>query len=286
MLDAMVAKGAINGGKNYKTGEKHYSSALLAVGIFEYQVGRLTREFMEDFEQYMEEGFRNQFSETATPQLRTIPIKQSIKAENFVSTYDDVTRLIETLHPISVSNCICREGKELLGKPCSHTRETCFQFGGAARHYIEQGLGREVGSDEALAIIKKSQEEGLVLQPGNSQKPFAICCCCGCCCEMLINMKRLPDPSKHFSSNHYSLVAADECTGCGSCVEICPMDAIEMVKDISRIDLQRCIGCGVCVPQCPVEAISLQKKPAEKVPPGNTVEMFMKIMHEKNLHRS
>lgn len=282
LLDSLVKKGAINGGKNVKTGVMNYSSALLAVGIFEYQVGRLTREFMEDFEQYMEEGFRNEFAKASTPQLRTIPIRQSIKPENFISTYDDATRLIETLHPISVSNCVCREGKALLGKPCSHTRETCFQFGGAARFYIEQGLGREVSREEALRIIAKSQEEGLVLQPGNSQKPFAICCCCGCCCEMLINLKSVPDPSKYFSSNHFSAVDAGECTGCGACADICPMEAIEMVKDIADIDLTRCIGCGVCVPRCPVDALSLQKKKNEQVPPGNSVEMFMKIMSEKN----
>jgi heterodisulfide reductase subunit A len=52
------------------------------------------------------------------------------------------------------------------------------------------------------------------------------------------------------------------CTGCGSCVETCPFDAISMHKrdgllDLSQIDPLLCKGCGNCVVACPVKAISL-----------------------------
>ncbi len=281
-LDRMVSKGAINGGKNPKTGEKYFSNALLAVGIFEYQVGRLTKDFVEDFEQYLDEAFKYEFTKTSTPQLRTIPIEQSIKVEHFVQSYDHVIHLIESRNLISVSNCVCRESKKILGKGCSHIMETCFQFGGAARHYIDHGLGRQISKDEALRIIEQSQKEGLVLQPGNSKKPFAICCCCSCCCEVLITAKKFPKPAQFFATNHLSGVDAEIYTGCEACIEICPMEAMDMVDGISHVNPERCIGCGVCVPSCSVDAITLIKKDKEKEPPNSTVEMFMRIMEEKN----
>ena len=54
----------------------------------------------------------------------------------------------------------------------------------------------EIGVE--LQILKRlfSQQEaeiapGLVLQPGNAQKPINICLCCGCCCQILKNLKIL-----------------------------------------------------------------------------------------------
>lgn len=281
ILDRMLNKGLINGGKNPKNGEKYFSNAMFVVGIFEYQVGRLTKDFMEDFEQYIDEAFKDELVKARFPQFRTVPVEKSIKAENFVATYDDIKKVIESSSTISVSNCICREGKKVLGKGCSHTMETCFQLGSAAHHYIALGMGRKVSSGEALEIIRKSQAEGLVIQPGNSQKPFAICCCCSCCCEVLNTAKKYPNPSEYFSTNHISNVDPELCTGCETCIEICPMDAIKLENETAGTDPGRCIGCGICVPSCPSDAIGLQKKEVETIPPGSNAEMYMKIMQKK-----
>jgi ferredoxin len=48
----------------------------------------------------------------------------------------------------------------------------------------------------------------------------------------------------------------EKCTGCGACVEICPVDAIK-VDDIAIVDEKECIDCGTCVEECPVDAIEL-----------------------------
>jgi len=48
-----------------------------------------------------------------------------------------------------------------------------------------------------------------------------------------------------------------KCTGCETCVEECPSEAISMVDDKAEIDPDTCIDCGVCIDTCPVEAISL-----------------------------
>jgi ferredoxin len=49
----------------------------------------------------------------------------------------------------------------------------------------------------------------------------------------------------------------EECTGCGSCVDACPEEAIELQDDVAVIDQAACTGCGSCVDACPNEAIEL-----------------------------
>ena len=53
-------------------------------------------------------------------------------------------------------------------------------------------------------------------------------------------------------------VDAELCTGCESCVDECPSEAIKMDNSKAQIDEDACIDCGVCVDACPVEAISLE----------------------------
>lgn len=50
----------------------------------------------------------------------------------------------------------------------------------------------------------------------------------------------------------------EKCTGCESCVEECPSEAIKMVDGKALVDEDLCVDCGVCVDACPVEAISME----------------------------
>jgi len=52
-------------------------------------------------------------------------------------------------------------------------------------------------------------------------------------------------------------IDAEKCTGCESCVQECPSEAIKMVDQKARVDTEACIDCGVCVDSCPAEAISM-----------------------------
>ena len=55
-------------------------------------------------------------------------------------------------------------------------------------------------------------------------------------------------------------VDPEECTGCESCVDTCPVEAISMEedKDIAVVDEDTCTDCESCVEVCPVEAITME----------------------------
>ncbi|MHC4159311.1 MAG: indolepyruvate ferredoxin oxidoreductase subunit alpha [Planctomycetota bacterium] len=53
-------------------------------------------------------------------------------------------------------------------------------------------------------------------------------------------------------------VDKEKCTGCESCVEECPSEAIKMADDKAQIDVDTCVDCAACVDSCPAEAISME----------------------------
>lgn len=50
-------------------------------------------------------------------------------------------------------------------------------------------------------------------------------------------------------------VDESKCTGCGSCVEVCPVGAIELVDGKAHTRQEDCIECGACQAECENEAI-------------------------------
>jgi Fe-S-cluster-containing hydrogenase component 2 len=55
-----------------------------------------------------------------------------------------------------------------------------------------------------------------------------------------------------------AVVDAEKCTGCETCVDSCPLDAIKMKDSLAVVDADTCGDCGACVDVCPVEAISME----------------------------
>ncbi len=282
VLDRMVAKGAILG--RGRGDRKRYSKAQLAVGMYEFQVDRLTKELQQDVDQYFREGFGEAFHGPRTGQMRTIPIGARFVPERRVGRYDDARQLIEgTKGPIAIMNCVCRQGKELTGEPCRQTdaRRVCMTFKGAARRLVDEGTAQTVTREEALALAERAEEDGMVLQPENTQDPLFICFCCGCCCGVLTTAKRFPKPAEYLQSNYRAVVDPELCTECETCQSRCPMDALDSSNGATRVDLHRCIGCGLCVTTCPSDALELVAKEQETVPPRDQKDLYKKILVER-----
>ncbi len=270
-LDAIQKKGGIE--SKIKNGQMHYCNAPLVVGMYEYQISRLTPEFVKDFNDYtLNRKFGIEFLGTKLPQMRTIPVAKSIQPQHNVSTFDEVLTLLQQAEePFAIHECICRKKKSIEGCTCKVTerKETCLSIGPMARMALTAGAGREVTREEALAIIEENQKQGLVLQPSNTQKAAFICSCCGCCCGMLGILQDLPKPLDFWVANFYADVDSDTCQGCGACVKRCQVGAVSVAakKQPAVVNRDRCVGCGVCVPTCPTKSIKLFKKPAEVKPP-------------------
>ncbi|MBD3194989.1 MAG: 4Fe-4S dicluster domain-containing protein [Candidatus Lokiarchaeota archaeon] len=282
-LNRMLEKGLIMISDN--NGERMYSNLMFLVGIYEYQLGRLNPTLVSNILQYFEEAFfEREFNSTSIPQLRTIPVDKAIPPHLSIATYDQLNSFIENASTIGIMDCICRVAHDIINDPCKKTdlRETCMTFGTAAKKYKEKGLARIISKSEAYVLADKFEEEGLVVSPSNSQKPFVVCNCCGCCCEIISNQKKFENPSQYFATNYYALVDEEICTGCSVCVDSCNIEAIQICDNKSRINLGKCIGCGICITKCPENAIKLEKKDKELIPPINTLETYMKMMNEKN----
>jgi electron transport complex protein RnfB len=265
-------------------GKNYYLNAQLAIGMYEHQVNRLTKGFVADMQQYFDESFGKEITRPGSAQMRIIPVDKSITPEYKVETFENLRHLIEDFNgPISVANCICRQGNDLIGQPCKQTslRESCLQFGTAARMYVDEQRGRFITKAETLEILKKAQEDGLVLEMMNTLEPTAICTCCRDCCGYLTNVKKLSRPAEFLPSNYYVQVDAESCTGCETCVNVCPMGARTVSDNVSEVDLGRCIGCGVCVPACTAGATKLVKKEKIIAPPENATAMYMQILNNK-----
>lgn len=253
------------------------------VGIWEYQVNRLTEQLIKDFNEYVPYLIKSQYRQK-TQQLRVVPVNQAVNVDLNVMDYDRVEHIIRSQSKILVAPCICRKEHTMMDKGCDKPLETCLIFGGGAYIYEKRGVGRTITQEEALEIVEKGIQSGLVPQPSNSQKPINICLCCSCCCQVLKNIKDLEEPSKVVSSNFHAKVDADACTGCQACEEICPMEAVSMTDEaIARVEKNRCIGCGLCVNACEFDAMSLRDKDQSEqmVPPANLIETYMAIAKEK-----
>jgi ferredoxin len=283
LLDQLADKGLIF--RSHKGGDTQYRAEWFAVGIYEHQVNNMTKELAEDFEQYMEEGLRDELVASADPpQLRVIPVAASLTPSMGIMPHEDAREIVKKQSKIAVAPCICKREKEVLGEECDKPEEVCMVFSTGAYYYIENGYGREITVDEALKILDEAHDAGLVCSPSNDQKGFVICNCCGCHCGILTNLKKLPNPAKLVASNYYAEVDIDSCTGCETCLDRCQMDAISMENGTAKIDLEYCIGCGLCVTTCPSEALELKQREEITIPPVNAFELYTKI-GEKRLAR-
>src|SRR5450759_1633851 len=95
---------------------------------------------------------------------------------------------------------------------------------------------------EAMALLRRTEEEGLMHSVWTFMTPFlaSICTCdveSGC---MAMNLTVTHKAPIMFKGEYIASVDADECAGCGACVERCPFGAmaIERVSRRALVDTQ------------------------------------------------
>ena len=54
-----------------------------------------------------------------------------------------------------------------------------------------------------------------------------------------------------------------ECVACGTCVPVCPKEAIQIRWGVSaHVDEEKCVGCGRCAKVCPAAVIDMMERGA------------------------
>ena len=60
-------------------------------------------------------------------------------------------------------------------------------------------------------------------------------------------------------------IKENKCDFCGTCVAICPVDAIEMAEANLKIIHETCIDCDICVWICPIDVLESRATNSESV---------------------
>jgi len=271
-LDGMAERGQI--ASFHLNGAHVYAFVPFVVGIYEFQLERLTKELSDLFEEYAPTLLRA-LGGAAPALARVVPVGTRIEAHAQILPHEDLRRMLDKAQSFRVGQCICRKEKAFQGQPCSHTQETCLSFSREENAWEDvPSWGRAITREEAAALLAAAEREGLVHCTYNTAyDPFFVCNCCSCCCGFLRGMKEFEAPYVLAHASVVSSIDATVCTECGECASPrCPMDAIAEADSTYRVDATRCIGCGVCVPVCPSGAIALVPRPAGEIPvPPKTV---------------
>ncbi|NIM58763.1 MAG: 4Fe-4S dicluster domain-containing protein [Candidatus Aminicenantes bacterium] len=276
-LEDMAKKGLIYR-IEYDKKPMKYMAAQYVIGIWEFHVNDLSPELIKDMNEYIPALF-NLDTWKKAPQLRTIPVGESISAGLEALPYEKAEELVRAQEKFLVAPCICRREHKMMDKGCKKPEESCLIMGSAADYYKRNGLGRTIDLKEALEILKRADRAGLVFQSSNARKISNICCCCGCCCQVLKAVKRHPKPSSIISSPFLAHAETETCEGCGICVERCQMEALSLEDEKVVLNLDRCIGCGLCVTTCSTGSLTLERKPdsEQSYVPRNMLEALYRL---------
>ena len=230
------------------------------------------------------------YGETETKAFRYVPSAPSFEPESHaVFPFEMMEELIQKVQRIALVHCPCRATAQLIGKKrCDHSLENCIKYDELADYLIDMGIGREITKKEALDIIKKSEEAGLVHMVDNARegiKHTCNCCgyCCGCCCWSVGTIRRKKIPRDVLMATYFLRETDRErCIGCGACVDICPVNVIKMEGDFPVVDKEWCIGCGVCAIPCPSGAVKLVRK-TDAIPPKDFKQLHEQILKERRI---
>jgi ferredoxin len=168
---------------------------------------------------------------------------------------------------LTVYNCGCRLARK---EHCEPT-EVCLWIGDPFADFMKEHHpkeGREISKQEALNILSAEHERGHVhtawFKDAMIDRFYVICNCCPCCCGGIEVMNKYGIPMLA-SSGSVAVINQELCELCGTCVEICPFNALALNGGV-KLNWEKCMGCGVCVDHCPTNAIELKMDSRKGVP--------------------
>jgi ferredoxin len=299
-LDPMCDRGVVMDLVNPRTGKRSYLLSPPVVGFFEYSLMRAQdgipkKRMAEALRAYThgDEAFAREVFGHDTVLGRALVHEPEVADDvPEVLAWERASQVVGGARRWAVSLCFCRHAAEHLGERCDAPMDNCLSLNGGAEFVIRRGFGREIGQTEALELLARARESGLVQVADNVQnRPAFVCNCCGCCCEQLKAVSRWGLPAVNPSG---FLPRCDDatCAGCSRCARACPVGAVTMHPVLSagsrradlapRFDEERCIGCGVCARACHKGALAMARGGRQRPVPANTVEKVVRQAVERN----
>lgn len=230
-------------------------------------------DFVQGFDQRMTRAVRLMDILSATPKpvgdvVRGV-VHRRMKRDHFGQPLpiEDVEAVLDIATSVVQLPCVCRhfagtpEEGYCLGitvQPTGDLYEEAFSgFAGGP----DTGQFQRLTKEEALAVLRRCEAEGLMHSVWTFHTPFiaAICNCnlgAGC---MAMRTTLDYGIKVMWKGEYVAGVDAGACTGCRACIERCPFDAIRIDPHTRRavVEGERCYGCGTCRSACRTGALSL-----------------------------
>ncbi len=280
-LESMWKKGQIE--SRLSGGERVFRMCPWVVGIYEYQLKRMDKEFVDLCEQrdqeVLNEAIKARRPMTKPQMMQVLPVERVISENYQALPYEKVSSIIENGKSFAVSDCICRKRKGMVGQECDRPLEICMVIGDEAGLFKDHPfVKREITKQEAYELLQKAEDAALVHMTTNVVKgQWYICNCCKCCDrQLMLTAAGIPGI---INSHFYAEIDSELCSACGICAdERCQVKAIDEADGTYRVNRSKCIGCGLCVSTCPTEAIQLfHKKPEEiELPAEDEIDWWEK----------
>ncbi len=219
-----------------------------------------------------------------TGSLLPAPCSRDVVKDGDIYPYDDLETIWSAKNKFSLSPCFCRftagvragtldlpgypdgdfDLSDIVSAECGDDVMTCMSSGEEAQFWIDHHVGREITKEEALERLRKSREDGFILEHTYSKECDTICSCKIHCCTVLKGWLKYGSTDVEMTRNwlRYTLeFTPDTCAKCGACAERCPMETITMDEETGYpVVGNYCLACGQCAYVCPTQSRWLVRK--------------------------
>lgn len=302
ILETLASRGLILDVED-GSGEMEYSLPPPMAGFFEFSLMRIRHDIdqkvlSELFYQYMniEEDFiKGLFCSGETRLGRTFVHEPALPKTLALHILDHerATEVINTATHRAIGVCYCRHKMSHLGKACDAPMDICMTFNSTAESLIRHKIARSVDVSECTDLLHKAYDRNLVQFGENVREEVNfICNCCKCCCEAMLAAKRFAFLNPVQTTKYIPAVLDGQCTGCGKCVDVCPVEAMGLTnagdphkpkRKKARVNEAICLGCGLCVKACSKNAMSLKERSNRVITPLNSAHKSVMMAIEQGM---